>query len=248
MSYKIDNDNISKYYNKYASDYYKTRVLSAGSLFNDYIEMPAVLKLIDKNLNNTKALDIGCGLGLYSKLLAERGADVTAIDNSDEMLKYAKEICSKLKVSFIKSSFENYSFPNSIKFDLIIGGFMLSYFNDINELFFKISQIMSLKGKCILSMIHPMRLSSQRNKAGQYIIENYFDNDALYESDFLSDNDKLSLKKWTIADISSASNKNRLLINEIVEPIPVSLPVNIDKSKGEYFFRCPSVVIFSFVK
>lgn len=238
---------VSDYYNKYANQYYNYRVISGGSLFNDFIEMPAVLNILSEDLNNFEALDIGCGLGLYSKILFERGAKVTAIDISNEMINYARVTCADTSVNFIETNFYDFISPAKCGYNIIIGGFMLSYFDNLDKIFSKISIILAKNGECIFSMLHPLRLSSRRDSSGQYFVDNYFDSAALYETDFINNNDLLYLKKWSISDVSKASRNHNLLIESIVEPQPVQLPDQFKSDKIEYFFRCPSVIIFKFV-
>ena len=238
---------ISEYYNKYANQYYNARVISGGSLFNDYIEMPAVLDMIPDNLTNIEVLDIGCGLGLYSKVLCERGAKVTAIDISEEMLGYAQESCFGLDVEFVNTSFIDFIVSPNRKFDLIIGGFMLSYFDNLDNVFSKVATILNKNGICIFSMLHPLRLSSCRNSSGKYIIDNYFDSSRLYESDFLNNKDLLYLKKWSISDVTKASSNHNILIDSIQEPLPINLPSFFSVEKTEYLYKCPSVIIYKFI-
>lgn len=247
MAKIVSSNRITDYYNKYASQYYNSRVISGGSLFNDFIEMPAVLSILSEDLNNLEALDIGCGLGLYSKILYERGAKVTAIDISNEMLNFAKSTCANTSVNFIETNFIDFISPINSKYNIILGGFMLSYFDDLDKIFSKISSILDENGECIFSMLHPLRLSSIRNSSGQYFVDNYFDNTTLYETDFLNNNDLLYLKKWSISDVSKASSKHNLLIKSILEPRPIELPDKFKGDKIEYFFRCPSVIIFKFI-
>ena len=239
---------ISDYYNKHANQYYNTRVISGGSLFNDFIEMPAVLSILSEDLKNLEALDIGCGLGLYSKILYERGAKVTAIDISNEMINYAKVTCADTSVNFIETNFYDFVSPSTFGYNIIIGGFMLSYFDDLDKIFSKISVLLAKNGECIFSMLHPLRLSSKRDSSGQYFVDNYFDNTALYETDFLNNNDLLYLKKWSISDVSKASRNHNLLIESIIEPQPIQMPAHLKSDKIEYFFRCPSVIIFKFIR
>src|SRR5680860_182652 len=41
------------------------------------------------DIQGKSVLDIGCGEGVFSRMLAERGADVTGMDLSPEMLRHA---------------------------------------------------------------------------------------------------------------------------------------------------------------
>jgi predicted TPR repeat methyltransferase len=43
--------------------------------------------------NSKKILELGCGTGNYTKILVDRGYEVTAVDVSEDMLKLASEKC-----------------------------------------------------------------------------------------------------------------------------------------------------------
>ena len=64
-------------------------------------------------------LEIGCSIGVFTKSLAKRGADVLAIDYSPTALKYARERCRKLpQVRFLEARVPD-QFPEE-QFDLIV--------------------------------------------------------------------------------------------------------------------------------
>ncbi|MFC1926416.1 class I SAM-dependent methyltransferase [Chloroflexota bacterium] len=68
---------------------------------------------------NTVIADFGCGPGLYTTLLAEKGANVTGIDFSERSIRYAKEIATRngLDINYVV---QNYlEFETVKKFDLI---------------------------------------------------------------------------------------------------------------------------------
>lgn len=69
---------------------------------------------------NTEIADFGCGPGLYTTQLAEKGSKVTGIDFSKNSLDYAKGIAKKKKLD-INYIHKNYlDFEIDKKFDLII--------------------------------------------------------------------------------------------------------------------------------
>jgi 2-polyprenyl-3-methyl-5-hydroxy-6-metoxy-1,4-benzoquinol methylase len=70
--------------------------------------------------HTTEIADFGCGPGLYSKRLAERGAKVTGIDFSENSLRYANEVAEQegLSIDYIHANY--LEFETSKKFDLII--------------------------------------------------------------------------------------------------------------------------------
>jgi 2-polyprenyl-3-methyl-5-hydroxy-6-metoxy-1,4-benzoquinol methylase len=67
----------------------------------------------------TKIADFGCGPGLYTTRLAERGAIVTGIDFSDNSLKYAKQVAAEkgLKINYVLTNY--LEFETTDNFDLI---------------------------------------------------------------------------------------------------------------------------------
>lgn len=237
---------IAEFYDEFASDYYESRIISGGRLFNEYIEMPTVLSLIPQKLKSKKVLDIGCGIGVYCRILGAKGAKVTAIDISQKMIDIAKINCSGIDVDFINTPFQNYECSH--KFDLIIGGFMLGYFYDLTTSFKKINSLMSNNGACVLSMIHPVKLSSVEREDGKYVLNNYFDEDSMYKSDFMSSNKEILLKKWNFTDISEAAYKAGLYLDRIVEPTPLNPPLSVEKQTIDFYNRCPSVLVVKLKK
>ena len=95
MIYK---ENTRRAYNNIAMQYY-----------NEYKDDKADLEYIDKFLNmcNKKILDLGCGMGHYSKYIKNKGVEVVGVDFSKEMLKIAKENGPDIK--FIKSDIRKLS-------------------------------------------------------------------------------------------------------------------------------------------
>lgn len=74
-----------------------------------------------KPRNHVQVLDIGCGPGFFSIVLAELGYNVTAIDYTESMLEQAKENAAKAscKVNFQRMDAENLEFTDG-SFDAIV--------------------------------------------------------------------------------------------------------------------------------
>ncbi|MEN9866605.1 MAG: hypothetical protein RL748_2195 [Pseudomonadota bacterium] len=236
-------------YNLYGDRYSKQR-LSTGLLFNDYIEAPVIRRLIGKKsrLSNSTVLDIGCGPGVYTKLLLHAGASVVAIDSSAVMLKSAYEHCSSLppdileKCQFIESSFEMADFGDK-KFDLIIATFMISYFEDLTFALEKMRMHLSKKGKIIASMLHPIRMFAKSKTDEGYVVENYFEN-GFYHADFLDENSSIYLKRYNFEQLHFCINEAGLKIEQLIEPVADLNCGYHDRDKVEFYAKNPSVLIF----
>ena len=70
--------------------------------------------------HNTRIADFGCGPGLYASRLAEKGAQVTAIDFSERSITYAREIArqKRLAIRYLHQDYLGFTTEN--RFDLIL--------------------------------------------------------------------------------------------------------------------------------
>ncbi len=70
-------------------------------------------------VRGTRALDLGCGPGLYARRLARTGASVTGVDFSSRSIRYARAVAARegLPVSYVN---ENYlAYETDERFELI---------------------------------------------------------------------------------------------------------------------------------
>lgn len=241
----LDPNKVADYYNKYGRLYHNIRI-AEGKLFNEFIEMPAVLKLLEQSLHLNSILDVGCGSGIYARKLTELGLTVDGIDSSEEMIAIAKEYCNDLNVNFIHSRFED--FNSNKKYDIILGSFILGYFEDLFFLFSKMKELLTEDGEIIVSGIHPIRTSSTDRLTTGYFIDNYFSK-VIYKTILIDGIEPLTVAKHTFSDIGYAAFKAGLNIQRILEPMPLKTEGTYKGNRDvSFYFRNPSVVIFKFQK
>lgn len=102
---------------KFTEDYYKnTRRLGPSSLL---IGALSLLKTKSK-----VALDLGCGAGRDTKLLLESDFQVIAVDIEPLTEKYIKELHELGDVTYVKSTFEDFSYQ---QYDLINARYSLPF-------------------------------------------------------------------------------------------------------------------------
>ena len=68
-----------------------------------YAQYPSVLKCLG-DLDGKSVLDIGCGDGVLSRAMSERGARVTAFDISREQIELAKKLTPDERITYSVSS------------------------------------------------------------------------------------------------------------------------------------------------
>ena len=72
------------------------------------------------------ALEIGCGTGIFSELLARSGAGVTAVDLSPELAEKARAPTSAPNLKFLVMNVERLEFPDN-SFDCVCGSSVLHH-------------------------------------------------------------------------------------------------------------------------
>jgi 2-polyprenyl-3-methyl-5-hydroxy-6-metoxy-1,4-benzoquinol methylase len=247
LTHQLNLYGTEHFYDKYANTYKHIRD-SKGMLFNDYIEFPAVMSLLqNKKIIPNKMLDIGCGTGFYTRHLAGSTNEITAIDVSHNMLELAHKYCKEnldkdilSKINFQHTSLENYRAPKK-HFDLVLGTFMLGYFQSLDVFFKKIKYLITDNGRLIVSTLHPIRMFSDKNDSG-YVLNNEYFKDGMYESDFLSKDETLKLKRWTFEDISKYADINGFLIERCIAPTPNNVPEHLE-DEAEFYKSFPSILI-----
>ena len=119
-------------------------------------EDPIINRILDE-LFFTQVLDIGTGTGRWALRLAQRGAQVTAIDQSPEMLAMAKAHAAAkgLEIDFHQLSLWDTLPFQPEQFDLITSGLMFSHIDDLHGAFNKFYGLLAPGGKLLFSAFHP---------------------------------------------------------------------------------------------
>ena len=248
MEQQYELDLVTAMYEQHGAAYSKKR-LSGGLLFNDYIEAPVVREMLGsvKRLAGANVLDIGCGPGVYSRLLLNSSANVLGVDSSAAMLNATRDYCmadanAKCGIGrFVHSSFESVDLKGE-QFDLILATFMLSYFHDLSLAFAKMREHLAPHGRVIASMLHPVRLFSSRRTDEGYVVSDYFSG-GIYAADFLHDNSALPLRRYNFRELHAAAKAGGLKIGVFAEPRANEACGFPDEAKVAFYTRHPSILV-----
>ena len=86
----MDHEEVGRFWNANADSW--TKLARAGyDVYRDYLNTPAFFDMLP-NVAGLAGLDIGCGEGHNTRLLAKRGAQVTAIDISENFITNARQV------------------------------------------------------------------------------------------------------------------------------------------------------------
>lgn len=118
---------------------------------------PVIFNLLG-NIKNKKILEVGCGNGYLSRLLARKGAEVTAVDLSQKLLDYAilKERKKPLGINYLQRSASNLRGIKNELFDVVVSNMSLMDVKDAKNAIKEISRVLKKNGRFIFSINHPV--------------------------------------------------------------------------------------------
>jgi SAM-dependent methyltransferase len=122
---------------------------------NAYYERPATLSLLPE-VAGKKVLDAGCGPGVYSAWLIERGAEVVAIDASPKMIELARQRLKAAVVIHQADLNQPLTFLDSASFDLLLSPLVLDYVEDWASAFAEFFRLLKPGGHFVFSVSHPL--------------------------------------------------------------------------------------------
>ncbi|WP_142826253.1 class I SAM-dependent methyltransferase [Planococcus soli] len=126
-----------------------------NNLYNTQYERPAMMHLVPDDLAGLQVLDAGCSAGWYSNQLAARGAQVTAVDMSPEMVSVTKKLLGD-RVEALCLDLEKPLPFNNHCFDFIVSSLTLHYLKDWRTVFAEFDRVLKPGGSFLLSIHHPL--------------------------------------------------------------------------------------------
>lgn len=206
------------------------------SPYNTEYERPAMVEQLPSSMKGIHVLDAGCAAGWYTEQFLNRGANVTAIDVSSEMVAATKRRIGK-KAEVYQLDFENaLPFADST-YDCIVSSLALHYIADWNRTFAEFVRLLKPGGTFLFSVHHPtMDIHFSENKE-------YF------KREFLHDRWKKSGKyvdmyfyRRPLQDIIN-DTLHHFEIEKMIEPIPTEEFRRNYPSSYEKLLKQPSFLI-----
>lgn len=129
--------------------------------FNEALEVPVIHHLLS-DINGSKVLDLGCGLGhQVAYFVQQSAAEVIGVDISHRMITESRIRNSFSNASFICSPIESFDIGSNT-FDIILSSMALHYIKDINAVFKAVFNGLKNTGQFIFSIEHPVCTACQK--------------------------------------------------------------------------------------
>ncbi len=168
---------------------------------------------VDKS---TEIADFGCGPGLYTTRLAERGANVTGIDFSKNSIEYAKQAAAQkdLKINYVQTNYLDFNTKSS--FDLItmiMCDFCALSPEQRKIMLTKFASLLKPGGSVLLD-VYSLNSFNQKEESATYELNQlygFWSSDDYYGfvNTFKYEKEKVMLDKYTIIEES----RKRLVYN-----------------------------------
>lgn len=186
------------------------------SSWNNVYERPNLTALLPKELKDLDVLDVGCGAGYYTAYALEKGARVTALDQSAAMLEHTRKICPAKKPVTIQADLsEGLPMVADASQDLIIASLVLHYIADWQTILKEFHRVMRFGAMVVISTHHPL---------GDYFTlekEDYFDSKQV--TDHWGDKDyefPVTYFTRTLEELLNPILDSQLSLTSIHEPQP----------------------------
>jgi ubiquinone/menaquinone biosynthesis C-methylase UbiE len=227
---KTDYDEMASNYEQHAAD----------GAYNAHYDRPAVLDVVGE-VAGKRALDAGCGPGLYSEELLARGADLVALDGSAAMVELAqKRLGSQAHVLHADLS-EPLPFADA-EFDLIVCALVIHHLEDRQACLREFFRVLRPGGHVVLSTQHPT--TDWLRKGGSYF-------EVKEEEDtWHRDYSAYTVRFWRepLTAFCAAIANTGFLIERLVEPLPAPSMRERWPEDWEKLQREPGFLVLRLVK
>jgi len=211
-------------WNRISEDYQRRSKIGTEDIhYGEFIHGERELQLVG-DVKGKRVLEIGCGGGQNSIVLAKKGAMVSGIDFSRNQIAYAKWLAKeeRVKVDFHVGDMQNLTrFPDST-FDLVITAFSLLYVKNLDKTFAEVHRVLKEGGLFVFSEGHPCAEGKLIRHEGEsiYAIRDYFKRRKIHWEDKLPDGARVKMFSYhrPLQDYFEALLENGFKVVRYLEP------------------------------
>ncbi len=211
------------------------------NLYNTQYERPAMMQQVPLDLSGVQLLDAGCSTGWYSEQLDNRGADVTSVDISPEMVKYTQNLLSD-DAKVLNLDLEQALPFNDNSFDWIISSLTLHYLEDWRLVFEEFHRVLKPGGHFLMSIHHPLTdlklLDDIDYFSTELIVDSWHKEGKVYSVPFF---------RRSLSEVF-----DKLLpyfsIERVIEPKPTERFNSLEPEKYNKLMQSPNFLILEVVK
>jgi ubiquinone/menaquinone biosynthesis C-methylase UbiE len=131
-------------------------VRAGKDFYRDEMNNPAFFKLLG-NVKDKKTLDLACGEGSNTRILARIGAKVVGTDFSEKMIEYARQVeeREKLGIRYIVADAADLKKLSNDSFELVTCFMALMDIEKYQKAIAEVARVLRKDGRFVFSITHP---------------------------------------------------------------------------------------------
>jgi ubiquinone/menaquinone biosynthesis C-methylase UbiE len=241
----VPSDDLSGQWDE-AAEPWADFVRNGKDVYRDEMNSPAFFRLVG-NVRGKKTLDLACGEGSNTRILARQGAKVVGVDFSEKMIEFARRLekKEKLGIDYCVSDAADLREFSSGHFDIVTCSMALMDIENYQNAIHEAARVLKANGRFIFSIIHPcfewgdVTASGQRlgdwkyeggtqahsGKALHYEITKYFGRvklESSWDMKRLVRPFTTTAFHRTLTDYAQALFDSGLLVRRLLEPRPTT--------------------------
>jgi SAM-dependent methyltransferase len=202
--------------------------------YNALYERPAMLSLLPE-VEGARVLDAGCGAGWYAEQLIARGARVTAIDGSAEMVSHARRRLGGAADVRVADLGQPLAFAQDASYDGVLSALVVHYVRDLRPVLAEFRRVLKPGGWLLFSTHHPAAEAARMQPA------RYLDVEAVEEEwDWVG---TVRFFRRPISDIVNSLADAGFGIERMVEPVPTDAFRQLKPEAYEQQLRQPNFLL-----
>jgi len=232
-----------------ASESWADFVRKGKDYYRYELNNPAFFELIGEVKGKT-ILDLACGEGYNTRILAKKGGKIIGIDTSRKLIEFARQEEEREKLNiryYVMDACNMDEFPENC-FDLVTCFMALQDIRDYEKAVSQVARVLNNAGRFVFSIPHPCFETMMAKGRGIGATERYF-GAARYPIQWnmkrLAKPFKTTAFHRTLTDYSNALHKNKLFISRFIEPKPTLRGLRKYPPLRKVLLRPQSIVIES---
>ena len=235
-----------------ASESWVDFVRQGKDYFRDELNNPGMFKIIGE-VRGQFVLDVACGEGYSTRMLARKGAKVIGIDLSKKLIEYAKsqEQKEKLGISYYVTDSAALSMFPAERFNLVTCFMAMMDIEHYDEAVGEIARVLKDEGRFVFSITHPcFEYNAKNGKTEAEITPRYFDTrrgSVSWEMKRLLNPFETTSFHRALTDYSNVLNRHGFLIKRLLEPTPTKKGLTKHPPLKQVLLK-PHSIIFETIK
>jgi ubiquinone/menaquinone biosynthesis C-methylase UbiE len=224
-------------------------VRTGKDYYRDELNNPATFELIG-DVRGRLVLDLACGEGYNTRILAKKGAKVTGVDFSEKLVELARreEAKEKLGLCYCVSDITDLKEFSSNRFDLVTCFMSLQDIENHEKAISEVARVLRNQGRFVFSIPHPCFETIVVDGKRIGATERYFGAakyPVQWKMDRLTKPFRTTSFHRTLTDYFGVLYKSKLFVSRLVEPKPTQKGLQKHPTLREVLLVPQSVIVES---